>query len=286
MAEPPGQRPDRDGSGYYPERRRKPRGRFRVFGDVLYGLLRFITRHVRGVYAAILTYLSVSFFVMVTAVWLFVWMADEVLEGSTQRMDESVLTWVASHRTVTLDRIALQVTALGNTATLVVLVLAVSVFLWLTRHRLSVYLLMVAVAGGAVLNWVLKDFFDRPRPSIVEWGTEVLSQSFPSGHSMSAVIAYGSVAYLGGRLEPSPRLRWTTWTLAGLLILAIGLSRIYLGVHYPSDVLAGYVAGLAWTAMVVSGLAAIRYLSRRNPEVEQQEEDLHLEEQRDLGLRT
>jgi undecaprenyl-diphosphatase len=275
----------RNGPGPVPERRRRPRGRSRVFGDLLYGFLRFISRHVRSVYGAVLTYLSFSFFVMLAAVWLFVLIADRVLEGSTQRLDESVLTWMAGHRTETLDRIALDVTALGNTATLFVLVLSVSIFLWLTRHRLSVYLLFVAVAGGAALNWALKDVFGRPRPDIVAWGVDVLSNSFPSGHSMAAVIAYGSVAYLGGRLEPTRALRWTTWTLAGLLILAIGLSRIYLGVHYPSDVLAGYVAGLAWTALAVSGLTAIRYYSRREPEVEAQEEDLHAEEQRELGLR-
>lgn len=275
-----GEEPD-----HVPERRRRPRGRFRVFGDLLYGFLRFIARHVRSFYGAVLTYLSFSFFVMLAAVWVFVLIADGVLEGSTQRMDEAVLTWMAAHRTETLDRIALDITALGNTATLAVLVLSVSIFLWLTRHRLSVYLLLVAVIGGAVLSWVLKDVFDRPRPDIVAWGVDVLSQSFPSGHSMAAVVAYGSVAYLGGRLEPTPTLRWTTWTLAGLLILAIGASRIYLGVHYPSDVVAGYVAGLAWTALAVSGLTAIRYYSRRRPEVEAQEEDLHAEEQRELGLR-
>ncbi|NIP79485.1 MAG: phosphatase PAP2 family protein, partial [Gemmatimonadetes bacterium] len=130
-----------------------------------------------------------------------------------------------------------------------------------------------------------KDLYARPRPTVVEWGTEVVSQSFPSGHSMAAVIAYGSVAYLGGRLEPTPALRWTTWVFAAALILAIGASRIYLGVHYPTDVLAGFVAGLAWTALAVSGLTAARYFAGRRPSVETEEKDLHAEEEREEGLR-
>ena len=267
------------------ERRRRPRGRIRVFGDALYGVLRFIARHVRGFYTAVITYLSFAFFIAVGAVWAFVAIATEMLEGSTQRMDDAILTWVDTHRTSVLDQVALDITALGNTATLAVLVLTVAVFLWLTRHRLSVALLVIAVAGGAVLNTLLKEIFDRPRPTVIEWGTEVHTYSFPSGHAMAAAVAYGSVAYLGGRLEPTPTLRWTTYTFAALLILAVGSSRVYLGVHYPSDVLAGWVAGLAWTGFVISGLAAVRYFSRRRPELVEEEKDLHAEEERDKGLR-
>ncbi|MFP4622804.1 MAG: phosphatase PAP2 family protein [Gemmatimonadota bacterium] len=267
------------------DRRSGPRGRGKIAGDALYGVLRFIARHVRGVYGAVVTYLAVSFFVGIAAVWAFAELANEVLAGSTQRLDEAVLTWVEGNRTAVLDRVALEITALGNLATVAVLVLAVSVFLWLTRHRLSVALLMTAVAGGATLSFLLKDIIDRPRPRVFEWGTQVASASFPSGHSMSAFVAYAAVAYLVGRLEPTPALRWTTWALAALIIVAVGASRVYLGVHYPSDVLGGYAAGLAWLAFVVSGLTAIRYYSRRRPEVMKDEEDLHAEEERQLGLR-
>lgn len=264
-----------------PNRRAVERGPGQRAGDVLYATLRFIARHVRGFYAAILTYLSFAFFVAAAAVGGFAMIAENVLEGETQRFDEAVLSWLATHRTPALDQLALEITALGNTATLSVLVLAVSTFLWLTRHRLSVLLLFTALAGGAALNFLLKDIFARPRPSVVEWGTHVSSASFPSGHAMSAMIAYASVAYLGGRLEPTWRMRVTTWVLAGILITAIGVSRMYLGVHYPSDVLAGFAAGLAWLAFVVSGITAFRYFSRRKPDIAQEERDLHAEEERD-----
>ena len=264
-----------------PNRRAVQRGRGRRAGDALYATLRFIARHVGGFYAAVITYLSFAFFVALAAVGGFAMIADNVLEGETQRFDEAILSWVATHRTPALDQAALEITALGNTATLAVLVLAVSTFLWLTRHRLSVLLLFTALAGGAALNFLLKDVFARPRPSVVEWGTHVSTASFPSGHAMSAMIAYASVAYLGGRLEPTWRMRVATWSLAALLILAIGASRIYLGVHYPSDVLAGFVAGMAWLAFVVSGISAFRYFSRRKPDIAKEERDLHAEEERD-----
>lgn len=268
-----------------PERRTRPRGRGRIFADALYAMLRFIARHVRGFYGAIITYLSFSFFVGLAAIWGFAELADEVLEGETQRFDERVLEGIAGQRTEFLDRLALEVTALGNTLTLTILVLLVSVFLWLTRHRYSVALLMIAVAGSGALNWLLKDIFGRPRPTIVEAATDVTSQSFPSGHSMSAMVAYGTAAYLVARLEPTAALRLTTWFIAALVILAIGVSRMYLGVHYPSDVIAGYIAGLAWTALVVSGLTAIRYFAKRKPDVVEEERDLEVEQEREEGLR-
>lgn len=267
------------------DHRRKPRGRLASAGNLLYDLLRLIARYVQGFYAAVLTYLSFSFFVAIGAVWAFAEITEEVLEGSTQRFDEAVLTWVEGHRTPVLDHLALEVTALGNFATLTVLVLAVSVFLWLTHHRISVALLMIAVAGGAIVNTLLKEVFDRPRPSVVEQITDVSTQSFPSGHAMAAFIAYASVAYLGGRLEPTAKLRWTTWGLAALLILGVGASRVYLGVHYPSDVVGGFIAGLAWLGFIISGLTAVRYFSSRKPEVEAEERDLHAEEERERGLR-
>lgn len=255
-----------------PDRRR--RGAW-IAASPLSGVLRFIGRHVRGAYTAVLAYLSVSFILAVAAATAFLAVANIVLEGSTQRFDEAVLSWMEGHRTAALDRVALDVTALGNLATLGVLVLSVSVFLWVTRHRFSAALLLVAVAGGAVLNTALKGVFDRPRPVVVEPIADVMTLSFPSGHSMTGFTAYACVAYLVGRLEATRALRWTTWSLASLLILAVGASRVYLGVHYPTDVLAGYLAGLAWLGFVISGLRAVRYYASRSPEIAAEERGLN-----------
>jgi undecaprenyl-diphosphatase len=97
---------------------------------------------------------------------------------------------------------------------------------------------------------------------------------------MTSMIVYGSVAYRVGRLEPTRRLRLTTWTLAALMIGLIGTSRMYLGVHYPSDIIAGYIGGIAWLAFVAASLAAVKFFAPRNPEIKKVEHDLHAETQR------
>jgi undecaprenyl-diphosphatase len=267
------------------ERRRTPRGLLSVFRDALYSSLRFIGRHVRGFYGALAAFLTIGAVVGLAASSAFILFAAVVSGGTTQRFDERVLAWLSRYRSPTLDEAALEVTSLGNGIVLFALVLVASVFLWETKHRWSVYLLIIASLGGKVLNGVLKNLFDRPRPSIVDHIDVVHSLSFPSGHAMASLITYGSVAYLVARLETTARLRTTTWTVAVILIMGIGLSRMYLGVHYPSDVIAGFVAGLAWLAFVASAFTAVRFFAYRRPEVEEEEKDLHAEEERLAGVR-
>ncbi len=252
----------------------------------LYRELRFIGRHVRGFWGAIAAFLTIGFGVGAAAGLVFAAFGRLVASGATQAFDERVLHLAAELRTPWLDEAMLEITSLGNAMVLFTMVAIAGVFLWLTRHHYSAALLVVAVVGGDLLNDLLKGFYARPRPAIVQWGTDVHSASFPSGHAMAAVVAYGSVAYLVARLEPTPTLRRATWAMAILIILAVGISRIYLGVHYPSDVAAGFVAGLAWTAFVAATITAIRFFAERKPEVEQAEHDLHIEERRARGLRS
>ncbi|HEX7120113.1 MAG TPA: phosphatase PAP2 family protein [Longimicrobiales bacterium] len=263
------------------ERRRRPRGRERFLADALYRELRFIGRHVRGFWGAIIAFLAVGFGVGAAAGLLFAAVGHLVMTGATQAFDERVLRLGASLRTPFLDEAMLEITSLGNALVLFTMVGIASVFLWLTRHRYSAALLIIAVVGGDIMNDLLKGFYARPRPGVVEWGTQVHSASFPSGHAMAAVVAYGSVAFLVGRLESGANLRRATWAIALLIIVAVGISRVYLGVHYPSDVIAGFVAGAAWTAFVAATITAIRFFAERKPEVERVERDLHIEESRE-----
>jgi len=242
--------------------------------DALYSTLRFVERHVSGFFAAIAAFATVGFLVAAAAISVFAAIARAVDAGLTQGMDEAALVWFANHRTAALDQIALEVTTLGTAAVIIVVVLVASVFLWQTQHKWSVYVLALGTAGGIVLNAALKGFFHRPRPTIVEWGTTVHTASFPSGHAMESLVTYGCVAYLVGRLGPNRRVRRTTWSIAALLIVAIGASRMYLGVHYPSDVIAGYIAGLGWLAFVASMLQAVEYFAHRRPQTHQEEHDL------------
>jgi undecaprenyl-diphosphatase len=125
-------------------------------------------------------------------------------------------------------------------------------------------LLLVTTIGGLLLNNVLKLGFDRPRPQFFDWGTHVMSSSFPSGHAMSAAIVYPTVAYLAARLQKSHWTRLITMLVAAILVLLICLSRVYLGVHYPSDVIAGVVVGLAWSAFCMTTLEVAQLYAKRN----------------------
>ncbi|HEX6309024.1 MAG TPA: phosphatase PAP2 family protein [Longimicrobiales bacterium] len=240
----------------------------------LYALLRFIARHVRGFWAALAAFLTLGVIIGLAAAALFGAMAGLVSEGLTQRIDETALRWLETRRSPLMDEIMMDITTLGDGVVLIMIAVIASVFLWITQHRWSVYILMIGMIGGKLLNTLLKTAFDRTRPSVVEWMYEVTSPSFPSGHAMGAFVTYGTVAYLVGRLGSTPRLRLTTWLLAALMILAIGISRMYLGVHYPSDVIAGFLAGLAWLGFVIASLAAVRYFAPRRPETEVEERDL------------
>lgn len=267
------------------DRRVLPRSRYSVLRDALYSMLRFIARHVRGFYGALAAFLTVGVIVGFIAIGIFAVFAAAVEAGLTQPIDEGILDALGRMRNPTIDAIMLEVTSLGNGAVLLMLTAIAAIFLWLTHHHWSVGLLVLAYGGGDILNKILKNFFDRPRPSVLDHLAVTHSPSFPSGHAMNALITYGAIAYLVGRLEPTPLMRRTTWGLAVLLIAGIGFSRSYLGVHYPSDVLAGFLAGLAWLTFVASGVTAIRFFSTRRPEVNVEEEDLNAEIEREVGVR-
>jgi undecaprenyl-diphosphatase len=171
----------------------------------------------------------------------------------------------------------LQVTALGTGVVVMMVVTVAALFLWLTRHKHSAALLLVTTVIGILLNSMLKDVFHRDRPSIFSSGVEVFSSSFPSGHSMSAAIVYGTVAYLAARLQRHHWSRVVTAIVAFLLILLIASSRIYLGVHYPSDTIAGMTIGFAWAAFCMATLEAIQLIARRRaPEALADEEPVEV----------
>jgi undecaprenyl-diphosphatase len=230
---------------------------------------------VRGFWAAIAAFLTAGLLVGVVAAGVFALIAAVVQGGLTQSFDESALRWLAARRSPGLDDIMLEITTLGDGMVLIMIVAITSVFLWVTKHHWSVYILLVAMFGGKLLNTLLKAAFDRSRPSVVDLIDRVSSPSFPSGHAMGAFITYGTVAYLLARLGPTRRLRRTIWVVTALIVCAIGGSRMYLGVHYPSDVVAGFIAGLAWIAFVASSVTALQFFAPRRPATEAEERDLH-----------
>lgn len=240
-------------------------------------VLRWIGAHVRGFHAAVGVFLAAALATVVAAVFAFAAIARLVAGGATQGADEAVLRWIAARHGPVLDTLALQATYLGATSVVAMTLLVASTFLWLSRHHWSVALLWTAVMGNALLNTALKAAFSRPRPEVFPYRVAGIGESlssFPSGHAMSSVVVYGTLAYLVARLEPTRRMRRATLAFAAVLVLLVGGSRLYLGVHYPSDVLAGWVAGLAWATACALGIEAVRYFRGRRPGIEREEAGL------------
>ncbi len=185
------------------------------------------------------------------AVYGFTWLAGEMLEHETNQMDIAAASFIQQWRSPTLDVIARIITLFGSE---IVLVLGLLLLALLARQRRwGAATLLVLVTGGAqLLNDLLKSLYQRARPEPLAGLIAAQTWSFPSGHAMVSAAFYLFLAYLAWRLVRG----WWRWLLAvGLLVLVvlIGLSRIYLQAHYLSDVIAGYVAGFVWTDAVIIG---------------------------------
>lgn len=242
----------------------RTRGRFRVFWDVVFKTLRFIGRHVGNAYAMFGIFLLSGTTMAVLFTWAFSELAGKVRKGATQPFDDAIMQWIGAHQNPTVERVMLEITALGTGTVVGMIVLVAGMFLWLNHHRHSAILLITATLGGLVLDNLLKIGFNRPRPQIFEWGTHAASSSFPSGHAMSSVIVYGTVTYLAARLQRRLASRVLTFAFAAIVIALISFSRIYLGVHYPSDILAGLLVGLAWAGFCMAVLEAAQLYARFN----------------------
>lgn len=200
-------------------------------------------------------------------VWLFYLVASATTAGRTQALDERALLalrrpddralpigppWLAS--------MALEVTALGSPVVLLTIIVLVAGYLAIERRMSMMGFMLLSSLGGMIMNSVLKAAFVRPRPTVVPHLAMVGSTSFPSGHSMSAAVVYLTLGALLARTTTRWRLRIYYLAAALFLTFVVGLSRMFLGVHYPSDVLAGWCAGAVWALTCELGAA---YLQRR-----------------------
>jgi undecaprenyl-diphosphatase len=193
--------------------------------------------------------LVLSLTVAVAALLLLAWLAEEVRAGATMRFDMSVRAWVHSFASPAVTAVMRFITELGSPGLFAAFVIAVAFFFLKGWNRGAMWL-MISVAGAAILELTLKHVFHRPRP-VAFFGVAPHSYSFPSGHSLFSLCFYGTLAGLINARVRSLWLRIVVWVIAALLVLAIGLSRIYLGVHYPSDVIAGYLTALMWVSSLV-----------------------------------
>jgi undecaprenyl-diphosphatase len=184
---------------------------------------------------------------------LFGQLTDEVLEGETRAFDETVLLALRHSADLSdplgpgwFEDMMRDLTALGSLAVLTLVSLAAVGFLVLQGKRHLAVLVVVAVGGGMLVSTLTKLGFDRPRPDLVAHATRVYTASFPSGHAMMAAVTYLTLGALLARAQPRLRLKLYLIGLAATLTALVGISRIYLGVHWPTDVLAGWTLGAAW----------------------------------------
>jgi undecaprenyl-diphosphatase len=184
---------------------------------------------------------------------LFAQLADEVVEGETHAFDEVVLLAMRSATDPAdpigpdwLEEQMRDVTALGSIGILAFVGLAAVGFLILQGKRRTAAFVVVAVGGGMLVSQLTKLGFDRPRPDLVPHAMQVYTASFPSGHAMLAAVTYLTLGALLARVQPRLRLKLYLIGLAATLTVLVGFSRVYLGVHWPTDVLAGWTLGAGW----------------------------------------
>lgn len=204
--------------------------------------------------------------VVVAGMWGFLELASDVLEGDTRAFDHWLLQalrhpedpeWPRGPRW--LVEVGRDVTALGSSVVLALVTAAVAGYLMLQGKYRAMWFVVLTTASGGLLSHLLKAFFARERPDPVPF-IWVGSSSFPSGHAMLAAVVYLALGILLTRLEPKPLLKAYFLGVMMALTFLVGVSRVYLGVHYPTDVLAGWTVGLVWG--LLCWLAAW-YLQRR-----------------------
>jgi undecaprenyl-diphosphatase len=189
-------------------------------------------------------------------IWAFIEIAEEIGESGAQELDQRVLLALRTSGDPSdplgprwLEEMARDFTALGGVGVLTLITAAGVGYLLLMRKRHAAALLLAAVAGGIALSLLFKAGFDRPRPDLVAHLAQVYTASFPSGHSMMSAVAYLTLGALLARLHKGWQAKIFLLVTAILITVLVGLSRVYLGVHWPTDVLAGWAAGAAWASL-------------------------------------
>ncbi|WP_161798209.1 phosphatase PAP2 family protein [Aneurinibacillus tyrosinisolvens] len=167
------------------------------------------------------------------------------------RFDNIVISFIQGYESPALTKVMKLFTFIGSTSFVAILSVVVLIFLYkVLHHRLELLLFIIVIAGTAILNQALKFSFHRERPTLHRL-IEETGYSFPSGHSMEAFAMYGVLAFLVWRHIPARAGRTIIIVISTLMILAIGISRIYLGVHYPSDIIGGYFVSGFWLALTI-----------------------------------
>lgn len=191
-----------------------------------------------------------------TGLFAFAKLGEEMVEGDTRAFDKYVLLLLRTPRNPAdpigpswFEEMMRDFSALGGTGVLLTVTLAVVGFLIISRKRSMAATVAVSVTTGMLLSQMLKWGFARPRPDLVPALTQVYTHSFPSGHAMVSAVVYLTLGVLIARTSIRTEMKAYLLTIACLLTFVVGISRVYLGVHWPTDVLAGWAGGAAWALL-------------------------------------
>ncbi|MDP9629368.1 UNVERIFIED_ORG: undecaprenyl-diphosphatase [Ensifer adhaerens] len=199
--------------------------------------------------------------------FVFLRLTSEVVEGETRAFDEAILRALRQPGNLSapigpgwLTHVVTDITSLGGTTVLTLVTIVTVGYLVLASRRATGMFVLLSVLGGWLLSTLLKIGVARPRPDIVPHLVDVHDLSFPSGHAMLSAVTYLTLGLLLSRVQSRRATRLYVITVALTLTLLVGLSRIYLGVHYPTDVFGGWCAGATWAT--ICWMIARRYLPR------------------------
>lgn len=191
------------------------------------------------------------------------WLFQEVWEKESFKFDTAILLWLHQWANPVLDAVMLKITTLGNPDFVVVVVVFSLGWLWWRQCHLEAKVFAIACLGALILNQGLKLCFAKPRPQLWTHLIAESSFSFPSGHALGSLVLYGFLAYV--LAKQSPKSAHWFYSVAAAIIAAIGTSRLYLGVHWPTDVLAGYAVGFLWLMVCITMIKLQTQTRRRNP---------------------
>ncbi|MEQ9672743.1 phosphatase PAP2 family protein [Coleofasciculus sp. G2-EDA-02] len=194
----------------------------------------------------------------VVGIWVFLGIADEVLEKQTQAIDKMLMLLVKQIHSPLLDWVMRGASIIGGTIFVTLICLILGAIFWVRQQRVYFTALAITAMGGTGLNLLIKQLFDRQRPQLWQLTkSEPNTSSFPSGHAMLSLVIYGFIGYLLAR--HFRRWRWWIVTIIIGLIVLIGFSRVYLGIHWPTDIVAGQAAGLTWLMACLLNLEVYRH---------------------------
>jgi len=218
-----------------------------------------------GSYAPILLVLVLGGMAAICAGYVFVELVEQVRRTTSAlyRADQDIHTWFGHERQPAITVLFWTATIIGGPAGLAVIVAVIAAILLVRKERASVFFVVVTAVSGAILNMVLKAIFARSRPDLATALTVARSYSFPSGHAMGSFITFGALAYIGLR-QPWPWVaKSAALAIALTMVVLVGLSRVYLGVHWTSDIAGGWSAGSVWLTSAVVAFEMLLRLGQR-----------------------